>query len=320
MQDYFAFGGCLRSELEFPDLSPCPPSGMPDWEVQVSTSEPTEPGEMQSEREVAPGWVLRLYRLCAGWRLEYGATGSYEILDRGHQIVWHQGSDRREEGVRAVILGPIMALALHESGTLCLHGSAVAVEQRGIGFLAPKGYGKSTLAVALTAAGGRLMSDDLVAVIPSADPEILPGVHSVRMWSDVTEIMVNAFPGALIRDGWKKTLTNLPRHRLAWERVPLDTIYLITPVHEAPANNAPRRTQVGPTEAALSLARNTKLTDDLVGYLEAGKMLQWIAGIVSRIPVYRLEVPWDLDQLPPVAAQILSWHGGATAAETDASS
>jgi hypothetical protein len=317
MKDYFAFGGCFRSEVEFPDLSPFPGSEAPDWKVEVSTIDPMEPGEIQGVREFEPGWALKLYRLPKGLRLEYGATGTYEVSEGGHRITWYPGSDRRQEVVRAVILGPLMALALHESGTLCLHGSAVAVEGRGVGFLAPKGYGKSTLAAVLAAAGGRLMSDDLVAVTPSPIPEILPGVHSVRMWSDVTEIMVDAFPGALIRDGWKKTLTNLPEHRLGWDRVPLDSIYLITPVHESPNGAAPIRTRIGTADATLALARNTKLTDDLVGFLEAGKMLQWIATIVARIPVYKLEVPWGLQELPQVAAHILSWHNGSKCGNSD---
>ena len=307
MKDYFAFGGCFRSEVEFPDLSPFPGYGEPDWTVEISTSGPGERGELQGVREFEGGWALRLYRLREGLRLEYGATGSYEISEGGRRIVWYPGPDRREEVVRAVILGPLIALALHEAGTLCLHGSAVSLEGRGIGFLAPKGYGKSTLAAVLAAAGGQLMSDDLVAVTPSSVPELLPSVHSIRMWSDVEEIISDAFPGASVRDGYKKTMTNLPPHRLGWNRVPLDTIYLITAGSETD-DEVPRRTRVEPVEAALALARNTKLTNDLVGYLEAGKMLQWIARLVPRIPVYRLELPRDLQRLPRVTEEILSWH------------
>jgi hypothetical protein len=201
-----------------------------------------------------------------------------------------------------------MALALHESGTLCLHGSAVAVEQKGIGFLAPKGFGKSTLAAFLTAAGGRLMSDDLVAVTPTIAPEILPGVHSVRIWNDVIGLLSSAFPDALVRDGWKKTLTNLPPHCLAWERLPLDAIYLIKPISDSPDGQSVNRRRIPLGQATLSLARNTKLTDDLVGYTEAGRMLKWIAEIVERVPIYTLEIPRDLKRLPEVASQILSWH------------
>ena len=303
MQHYYAFGGCLRSALEFPDLSPCSMSDIPDWEVELSASEPTESGSLQGEREVGPDWVLRLYRIREGWRLDYGATGSYEVLAGGRRIVWYQGTDRREEVARAVILGPIMALVLHESGILCLHGSAVSLGKRGMGFLAPKGYGKSTLAVALTAAGGRLMSDDLVAVTLSEAPEILPSVHSIRMFGDVTEVMAGEFPGALFRDGWKKTLTNFPADLLEWERAALDALYLIHPVADGPVE----RTPVTPMEAALSLARHSKIAD-LLGHVEAGKMLGWIGEVVGKTPVYQLDVPRELERLPSVASQILDWH------------
>lgn len=307
MKDYFAFGGCLRSALDFPDLSPCPSTALPDWEVQLSASQPTRDGELQGERVVQPGWILRLFRLPEGWRLEYGATGSYEVFDNGRRIVWHQGEDRREEVARAVILGPIMALALHESGTLCLHGSAVAIGQKGIGFLAPKGYGKSALAVTLAAAGVQLMSDDLLAVTTSIHPEVLPGVHSVRMHGDVTEMIAGKFPGALLRDGWKNTLMNMPRDRLAWSRVALDSLYLIAPIVDPRSEDTVRRSRLKPMEAAVALAAHAKISD-LFSPVEAGKLLQWIAQIVSRIPIYHIEVPRDLERLPSVAEQIIAWH------------
>jgi hypothetical protein len=311
MRDYYAFGGCFRSELEFPDLSACPLSRTPDRFVVVSDGTIEEPGELQGAREVEPGWTLRLLRIRGGWRLEYEATGAYEILDEGRRIVWHRGSDRRDEVIRAVILGPVMALALHEAGTLCLHGSAIAVAGKGIGFLAPKGYGKSTLAVALAAAGGRLLSDDLVAIRSAGAPEILPGVHSLRMRNDVTELMADEFPGAHVRDGWKNTLTNLPEDRLCWEAVPLDALYLLEPVPDTGVGEGTERARLGSMDGALALVRHAKLTDELVGHRVAGAMLEWIAEVVARVPVYRLEIPRSLERLPSVASRILSWHGDA---------
>jgi hypothetical protein len=200
-----------------------------------------------------------------------------------------------------------MALALHETGILCLHGSAVAIEGRGIGFLGPKGYGKSTLAIAIAAAGGRLMSDDLLAITPNSSPEIIPGVHSVRMRDDVTALMAEHFPGTHLQDGWKKTLTNFPRHRLGWDRVVLDALYLINPTPEGSADYVVRRSRMEPMEATLSLATHAKITD-LLGNVEAGTMLPWIVEIVSRVTVYELDVPRNLARLPGVAAQICSWH------------
>lgn len=155
------------------------------------------------------------------------------------------------------------------------------------------------------------MSDDLLAVTTSATPEVLPGVHSIRTHRDVTELILEQFPGALLRNGWKDTLTNIPEHRLGWVRVPLDALYLISPIFEPSGQEEVRRTQLKPMEAALALATHTKITD-LVSHLEEGTMLRWIGGVVSKTPVYRLEVPRDLDRLPSAAARMLAWHSRAT--------
>ncbi|HYO46084.1 MAG TPA: hypothetical protein VEY33_05290 [Gemmatimonadota bacterium] len=315
MYEYFVFGGVLRSELLFPDLSPSTARDEPTWTIRVSAARPTAQGTLQGSHEVQPGWVFRLYRLRNGLRLDYGTNGSYEILSEGSEIVWYQGTDRREELVRSVLLGPVMALALHESGILCLHGSAVDVDRKGIAFVAPKGSGKSTLAVALAAAGGHLMSDDIVAVTRFSLPEVIPGVHSVRMFGDVTEYAAKRFHGTVLRDGWKKTLTNLPRERLAWEPARLDVIYLLKPIVEPVGDAVTSRTRLRPAIAAVSLAHQTKLADDLVGYREAGTMLQWIAEIVSRVPVFTLEVVHDLERLPEVVREIFAWHRSDTASE-----
>jgi cytochrome P450 len=41
-------------------------------------------------------------------------------------------------------------------------------------------------------------------------------------------------------------------------------------------------------------------------------MLQWIARIVSTIPVYRLDVIRDLERLPEVVQELMAWHGPVT--------
>lgn len=311
MPDYFAFGGCFRSELEFPDLSPSPHAATPDWEIKVSASSspPDGTGQVLGEWQVEPGWVLRLFCVEDGWRLDYGASGSYSIRENGRRIVWYQGSDRREEVARAVILGPVMALALHASGLLCLHGSAVAAGGRGLGFLGSKGYGKSTLAMALAAAGGRLLSDDLVAVIRAPPPRIVPGVHSIRIREDVTRIVGSEFPDARVQEGWKGTLTNLPSERLAWEPVPLAVLYLIRPTEQKVRDV--EREPLEARDAALALVRHTKLFPDLIGNQVMGTMLEWITELVAGIPVYHIDVPRTLERLPAVASRILSWHGDA---------
>jgi hypothetical protein len=311
--DYFVFGGCLRSEVKFPDLSMATSCDVPDWEVRVATTGiPQVSADFLGKYEIWPGWTFRLYSLANGFRLEYGTTGTYDILSAGSQIVWYPGSNAPLETVRAILLGPVMALALHQCGILCLHGSAVTIEGNGIAILARKHSGKSTLALALTAVGSRLVTDDLVAVIPSSSPIMKPGVHSIRMRDDIAERLGRKIPGTIVHHGWRKTLGNFAEYHVQWTPSPLIAIYLLQPLSELPEGLAVSRTRLPLTQAAASLAHQTKLADELVGYRSAGAMLQWIARIVSTIPVYRLDVIRDLERLPEVVQELMAWHGPVT--------
>jgi hypothetical protein len=319
VNEYFVFGGRLRSELEFPDLSPASGMDRPDWELRLDDSDPPEPVELRGTREVEPGWAYRLFRVENGFLLEYGGTGSYAILSGGREIVWYPGPRPEDpeilrEMARAILLGPVMALALHQSGILCLHGSAVTIGGKAVAFLAPKFHGKSTLALALTAAGARLLTDDLVAIDLGPPPVVRPGVHSVRVMEDVAERLGPRFLEATLNLGFKTTVTNLPRRDLAWEPAPLAAIYLPVAVPELEENFSVSREALAPVRAAASLAHEKKLTDGLIGLADAGSMLEWIASVTATVPVYRLAILRDLERLPDVVREVMAWHGATPAA------
>jgi hypothetical protein len=314
MSTYFVFGGCLRSELDFPDLSPVLSPDQPDWQLRLDTSDPPEPIELQGTRWIEPDWEFRLYRVANGQRLDYGGVGSFGIYSGGRELVWYPGSRPEDERIRlemarAIVLGPVMALALQQAGILCLHGSAVTIGEEAVAFLAPKFHGKSTLALALTAAGGRLLTDDLVAIRPSASPVVLPGVHSVRVMKDVAEQLGERFSEATIAEGFKTTFSDLPAASLAWEPTPLAAIYLLEPRAGLEDDLSARREAVSTLRAALELAHGKKLTDGLIGSAEAGSMLEWIATVTANVPVYRMAILRDLERLPEVVAEVMAWHG-----------
>lgn len=70
------------------------------------------------------------------------------------------------------LLGPVFALLLHRRGQLVLHGSAVEIAGKAHVFLGDKGTGKSTTALALIAAGHRLIADDVVALELASDGSV----------------------------------------------------------------------------------------------------------------------------------------------------
>lgn len=315
--DYYVFGGRLRSQLEFPDLSRAPDRKPPYREFLVDESGPPRPIQLLGTNEMAPEWIYKLHRLDDGLLLEYGAVGSFRIDKHGWRLIWYPDAgseidpDILLEMARAILLGPVMALALHQSGAICLHGSAVTIGGRAVAFVAPKHHGKSTLALALTAAGARLVTDDLVAIEIGTPPILLPGVHSVRLMADVADLLARGFVRAVLKDGFKRTLTNLPQGSLVWEPAPLEAVYVIRSVVAVPDGGAVDRVLLPPTRATLALAHGKKLVDELVGLREAGTMLKEITKIVTGTPIYELKVVRDIDRLPEVVSEILAWHDGS---------
>ncbi|CAN5537953.1 hypothetical protein BH24GEM3_BH24GEM3_07830 [soil metagenome] len=307
MHRYSVFGGCLLSAIPFPELRPSRDDA-PDWTLQRAET-PPETGTPTAP--LGEDWVdvnvrVRLFRRAGGFRLEYDDTGSFDVLQGGSRILWHPGSYARPQAVRLDVLGRVLPLALHVSGALCLHGSAVAIDGSGIAFLAPKLHGKSTLAQAMVAAGARMASDDVVPVYASAPPQMAPGVPSARLLSDALEQLGNRLPSSASA-GEKHTLDLLPDDRLMLGPVPLAAVYLLKPSQPAAAEDPAHRTQLPPLHAALALLREAKL-GALLGESEAAILLDRVAAIARTVPVYTLELVRGWELLPRAVAQLLAWH------------
>jgi hypothetical protein len=94
------------------------------------------------------------------------ASGRAEfvISDDASQM-WVSWSDNTSmEGVLTLLFNSMLAWVLRFSGRICLHASVVAREGRAMAFVAPSGYGKSTLAAAMIEQGYVGMTDDAAAL------------------------------------------------------------------------------------------------------------------------------------------------------------
>jgi hypothetical protein len=307
MQDYFVFGGTLRSELGFPDLPPARKPA-PDWTLRIRV-EPPPAVPLSVCGEFDTGYATaRLYRTPAGHRLVYAETGSYDISAGSSELIWYPGPDAPLQLVRAIILGPVFSLIFQQAGMLCLHGSAVEVGGQGIVFVAPKFSGKSTLAFSLTAAGARLVTDDTAILDPRGTVMLWPGVHGVRLWADSADTLRAAKLAGTFVPSLKRLAAGLPSERLLWEPVPLAAIYLLESVEAGDGGPAAARTPTPPARAAAGLGLQTRLADPLIGYASAAVDLRRAAEVVRQVPIYRLSVVRDFGRLPEVVGQIFEWH------------
>ena len=312
MHAYRVLGGHLHADIEFPELTGAPGSPC-TWRLVAAPGAAPDVAlhELGSDDVRAAGRVC-LYRTPLGFRLVYPDTGTYDILDAGARVTWYQPAARHYddgrfiEAVRIDVLGRVLAVAMHAAGTETLHGSAVVAGDTAIAFVAPKFHGKSTLASACVTQGCRLITDDTLPIDLSTPPLARPGVHSVRMWEDSAAQLGDRLPGLEVGPWGKLLASRIPTELLADEAVPLAAIYVLAP-RRADAQPSAARERLQPIEAAISLVAHAKI-GPLLGKDAAPGLLQWAADLAGRVPVFRLLIPRDFDQLPRVVDQILSWH------------
>src|SRR3989441_9254395 len=107
------------------------------------------------------------------------------LVREGREIVVEPSPKVTEAALRAFLLGPVLAVALHQRGRLVHHASAVALDGGAVAFLGGSGRGKSTLAGTLYRRGHRLIADDVLVVSDAADgPCAWPGIPQLKLWPD----------------------------------------------------------------------------------------------------------------------------------------
>jgi hypothetical protein len=306
MPDYLLFGGTLRSAVELPELAPATDS--PRWILNRLDAPPTLPGLVPVGKEdVDVGVTVTLLRAGRDLRLVFDDTGTFDISPDGHRIDWTPPAAPDMEAVRKDVLGRVFAVALDQEGIISLHGSAVALGDVAVAFLAPKFHGKSTTATALINAGGRLLADDLVPITPGFEPRVLPSVPVVQLWKDsASRVAGRASPAAVEHASPKLQVAWTGTERNATAAVPLAAVYLLAPV-PSDSPGGVRRMRVTGIEAALALLGQAKV-GALLGVERRSVLLQLLADLAERVPVYRLEIPRDFERIGELTTSLWGWH------------
>lgn len=315
LRHYAVYGTTLASTIDFPELGPA--AGTPArWEFRTVSGLPemADPRELGSDPLYAKVFA-RLFAHAGGHRIVVDDTGSYDLsADRAH-IAFEEKAGAWPDFVRAHLLGRVLSTALFLDGLLPLHGSAVATREGVIAFLAPKGFGKSTIALALTMAGASLVTDDTLPVDPELPVTAWPGVQGIRAHGDAARA-TGAPPAELTTREGKEVILGFGEAQRLRAAAPLVAIYLLEP----PLEEEPTSTR-GPKPAAdcevlppmfgaLGILAFVKI-GAMLGPGASATMMERAAAIARTVPIHRLRVPRDLERLPQVADMILSWHGGA---------
>jgi hypothetical protein len=311
MHDYTVYGGWLRSAIPIPELRPRE-AGPADaaaasWHFEVATgAAPSLPAAKATGRdELMTDVFAELIRAPGLARVAFDDTGTFDVSEDGHRVVWYPKDGAVPDVARADLVGRVLPLTLHDRGLTSLHGSGVVLQGRTMAFLAPKNHGKSTLALALIEKhGARLLSDDTLIVTPQT-ALVHPGVLSVRLWEHTAQRFAHLGDSRQVMSE-KLIFEGLPAEWLAHEASPLAAVYTLTPA-AADSPDAVRREAFEGPEATIALIQYQKL-GALLGGADAARVFELAAELASRVPVYRLHIARDLARLPMVAEALVRWH------------
>jgi hypothetical protein len=290
---YKAYGLVIGSEVALPELEPTAPA-TPDLEIAVG---PVDfPGAASRDATAFRFEPTRQY-------LSWQAVGTFMISD-AKRIHVDPAPGVDDPLLAFPLLGPVMALALHQRGLLVLHASAIEVDGKSVIFMGDKGAGKSTTAGAMIRAGHRLLTDDVVA-LDLSDPErpmILPGFPQLKLAADAAGAI--RLEQAEVRPQVHPQIDKA-QHRLsdgfAAEAVPVSRLYVL---------ERGARAAISPLTGGAALPAIIKFSyvtrfgrQALPGDLAAAHLRQ-CARVAGQIGVSRLEVPAGLARIDEAVAAI----------------
>ncbi|MDX8498577.1 serine kinase [Mesorhizobium sp. VK4C] len=283
---YKAYGLTIGSEVALPELEPTAPA-TPDIEIAV--------GPIDFPEAALPNATAFRFEQSHQY-LSWQAIGTFRISGAGRIDV--DAAPGIDDPLLAFpLLGPVLALALHQRRLLILHASAVAVGDQSVIFMGDKGAGKSTTAGAMIRAGHLLLTDDVVALDLSnpSRPMILPGFPQLKLAADAADAI--RIGQAEVRPQVHPQIEKA-QHRLrdgfAGKAVKASRIYVLERGERAAITPLPG---AGALPAIIKFSYVTRFGQQaLVGDF-ASTHLSQCAQLAARIGVCRLEVPAGLERI-----------------------
>lgn len=195
-----------------------------------------------------------------------------------------------------------LPLWLETRGIPVLHGSAVALGGRAVGFVGPSGVGKSVLCAELLHLGCGFVTDDGLALGRRAAGEwqCFQGPPLLRLWPSGLAGRLQLAPESLERVVEVSDKRRVPLARLSprepsdpsWSR-PLAAVYVLDrrPASEGPVEPSPCR----PREALVRLLEHGVAAAPAAALGLAGERFDVLADLARTIPVRRLSIPSGAD-------------------------
>jgi hypothetical protein len=211
-------------------------------------------------------------------------------LDRELTTLWaHWPTGSSSQDTQSYLVGPILGLLLRLRGIVCLHASAVSINDRAVVFVGSEGAGKSTTAAAFARRGYPVLSDDIVALVECGHEfQMLPGYPRVNLWPDSVKLLYGS-PDALpqIMPDWDKRCLNLGKAegtKFEERALPLGAIYILG---ASPGGSEDGIKIISQKTALMMLVANTYATNFLDARQRAEEF-EVLSRVVATAPVRKI--------------------------------
>ena len=283
---YRAYGLTIASDVTLPELEPTAPAAA-DVLINVGPIDLPKPSS-----ELGSDFRFEADRQYLAWQ----AVGAFLISDASRiDVEPAPGVD--DALIAFPLLGPVMALLLHQRGLLILHASAIAVGGKSVIFMGDKGAGKSTTAGAMIRAGHELLTDDVVALDMTRSDEamIVPGFPQLKLAADAASAIT--LDDVEVRPQVHPAIDKA-QHRLlgsfSHDRVPATRIYILERGERAAISPLPA---IAALPAIIKFSYVTRFGRPALVGDAAALHLGHCAGLANHVGVCRLEVPTGLDRI-----------------------
>jgi hypothetical protein len=275
----------------------------PPFDMHLHLGERPEDVDFPAEKDIGAPWYISPDTGMNGlpnsrvWRIQQGRYFRFlyddeteAFVDRRGSEIWMQWPAQFSiEEVLPYLLGQALGLAQRLRGTVCLHASAVLIEDRAIVVTGPAGAGKSSAAAAFLRLGYPVLADDVVPVVRQEGAFQVRSSHP-RLWlrPDVVERLYGsreALPQ--LTPNWGKRYLDLRQQPQGFidRTAKLSVIYRLGDAFDAGQSFA---RPLSPQTALVQLAANS-----YVNYLLDQEMrvqeFTFLGQLVKTIPVRQLQ-------------------------------
>jgi hypothetical protein len=278
---------------------------LPAWLHEVSNTQ-IETSYIADYKSECGEPALRVFRMLDGkyYRFCYADETEF-VVDNAGTEVWARWSEPLTlEDTATYLLGPVMGFVMLLRGVVCLHASAVAIEDEAIALLGPAGSGKSTTAAAFSERGYNVLAEDVVTLDDRGDHFLVrPGYPCIRLWPAA----VKALYGSEM---------HLPRLTPNWDKCYLDLSdnFQTKPLRLAAIYhlNERRADAVAPfvqtldrAEGLMSLVANTYATKLMDKQMRA-REFELLTRVVNHVPLRRVTSHADPSLIHALCTRIIA--------------